>query len=197
MSVQILQAGVRGPWGLTEKMRKEDKEEKTQLLIWYLWKEGGSGRKCLISNTIPRKFWASLWSARVASLRSSVSHRMGWLASLPCLLLAWGAACGHCDLKAVPAWPARGSSWGPQGFCLLQWGTWAVHFHGEVLVQPWLYWDVEKREQEDKGIFVWQPHFFLWSVELYGLNWLKWEKRTELGKGLVCWRFRIAETERR
>ena len=62
---------------------------------------------------------------------------------------------------AVPAWPARGSSWGPQGFCLLQWGTWAVHFHGEVLVQPWLYWDVEKREQEDKGIFVWQPHFFL------------------------------------
>ena len=44
---------------------------------------------------------------------------------------------------------------------LLQWGTWVVHFHGEVLIQLWLYWDVEKREQEDKGIFIWQPHFFL------------------------------------
>lgn len=67
----------------------------------------------------------------------------------------------------------QGSSWSPQGFCLLQWGTWAVHFHGAVLVQLWLYWDVEKRGREDKGIFILQPHFFLSSMELYGLNWLK------------------------
>lgn len=164
-------------------------------------KKGGLGRKYLFSNTVPRKFGPGLWSAYGVS-KSLVKEvlcliGMGRSVSLPCSLPGWGAAYGQCGLNPMKGWTPRGSSWSPQGFCLLQQEIWAVHFHGKMLLQLWLCLDVKKWEQEDKGGLSWQPHFSLkYGALRFNLAKMKKEERTELGKGPVWWRFGTAETEK-
>lgn len=172
--------------------------------IWHLWKKGEERR---IRQEVSHLWHSSrevlarpmecLWVSKSLVKEVLCLIGMGRSVSLPCSLPGWGAAYGQCGLKPMKGWTPRGSSWSPQGFCLMQQEIWAVHFHGKMLKQLWLYLDVKKWEQEDKGSLSWQPHFSLkYGALRFNLAKMKKEERTELGKGLVWWRFGTAETEK-